>query len=393
MSLPLETKIVIVGAGPAGLALAICLAEHGVDFVLVDKLAAPQATSRAAAVHARTLEVLEPLGVTNALVNAGRQISAIVMQDRDKTLMRVGFEEIQSRYRYILALPQNETEAILTDRLTSIGGKIERGHEAVGLVQDRTGATVTVQDPDGMSTPVRARYVVGADGYRSVVRHASGIGFSPGTYAETFILADVHMDWPLPADEMRLFLAQDGLALVVPFSANRFRIVATVSDAPPQPSLADVQTILDGRGPRSSPAKLRNIIWSSRFRIHHGVAQHYRADRVFLAGDAAHVHSPAGGQGMNIGIQDAVALGNRLAPVINGEQPDAHLDGYETERRPVAKKVVAMTDQMTRMGTLTGPVGRGFRNLALRAADHLPAVRRMIAARMAELDSVGGPGD
>jgi 2-polyprenyl-6-methoxyphenol hydroxylase-like FAD-dependent oxidoreductase len=386
MKLPSETRVLIVGAGPSGLALGTCLAGHGVDFVLAEKLAAPQTASRAAAVHARTLEVLERLGVTDAMVSAGCAIPTVALHDRDATLLRIDFRQLRSRYQFILTLPQDETEAILAHRLGQLGGTVARGQEAVALVQDNGGVVATLRDHAGSLVPIRADYVVGADGYHSAVRQASGIGFSAGTYAETFILADVHMDWPLPPDELRLFLAPDGLLLVAPFSGNRFRIVATVAQAATEPSMGDVQAILDSRGPRSSQGRVRGVVWSSRFHIHHGVAERFRAGRIFLVGDAAHVHSPAGGQGMNIGIQDAVALGDRLAAVISGQQPDSHLDGYESERRPVAQKVVAMTDQMTRMGTLSSSLGQRLRNIGLMVAGHLPAARRKIATRMAELD-------
>nr|WP_294501959.1 FAD-dependent monooxygenase [uncultured Rhodopila sp.] len=389
MSLPSETEVLIVGAGPAGLAAAVTLAGQGVPFVLIDRLKAPETTSRAAAVHARTLEVLEKLGVAEAMVAAGRKVPAVVLRDRDTPLLRIDFSGIGSRYRFILTLPQNETEAILTARLAALGGRIERGQEAVALTPQDGAVSATVRDAAGAEAAVRARYVVGADGYHSLVREASGIGFAPGTYAQTFVLADVRMDWPLSPDEMQGLLAREGVALVVPFSAERFRIVATVADAPETPRLQDVQTLLNQRGP-SAPARVRDIIWSSRFRIHHGVAAHYRAGRAFLAGDAAHVHSPAGGQGMNIGIQDAVALGDRLAEVLAGRQPDAWLDGYETERRPVAEQVISLTDRMTRVGTMTSPAGQFVRNLMLRAVDHVPAARVRIAARMAELGPVTG---
>ena len=387
MPLPTETDILIVGAGPSGLALAACLAHQGIRSVLVDKLAAPQTTSRAAAIHARTLEVLEPLGITHALIAAGREMPSVSLHERDRTLLLVDFSHLPSRYKYILALPQDQTEAILTGRLTELGGSIERGQEVVALVREGDRATIRVRDAAGRSTTVRARYVIGADGYHSVVRQACGIRFKPGTYAESFILGDVRMEWPWDPRTMRLFLSAAGMVLVVPFSDSRFRIVATVDEAPERPTLEELQAILDQRGPQATPARVREVVWSSRFRIHHGVAAHYRSGCSFLVGDAAHVHSPAGGQGMNIGIQDAIALGNRLAAVISGQQPETHLDGYETERRPVAEKVVAMTDQMTRMGTLTSPVGRTLRNLGLRAVGHLPAVQRMMAARLAELDT------
>jgi 2-polyprenyl-6-methoxyphenol hydroxylase-like FAD-dependent oxidoreductase len=390
MSLPSETQVLIVGAGPAGLAAAVTLAGHGVPFVLVDRLTAPETTSRAAAVHARTLQVLEKLGVAETMVAAGLKVPAVVLRDRDTTLLRIDFSGIDSRYKFILALPQNETEAILTTRLAALGGRIERGQEAVAVTPEADSVSVTVRDEAGGQTAVRARYVVGADGYHSVVREASGIGFTPGTYAQSFVLADVHMDWPLPPDEMQGLLAREGVALVVPFSADRFRIVATADHAPETPGLQDVQTLLDQRGPLSAAARVRDIIWSSRFRIHHGVAAQYRSGRAFLAGDAAHVHSPAGGQGMNIGIQDAVALGERLAEVLAGRQPDAWLDGYERARRPVAEQVVALTDRMTRVGTMTGPAGQAVRNLMLRAIDHIPAAKARIAAQMAELGPAAG---
>jgi 2-polyprenyl-6-methoxyphenol hydroxylase-like FAD-dependent oxidoreductase len=380
-----ETEVLIVGAGPAGLTLAVTLAGDGIPFVLIDKLQARQTTSRAAAVHARTLEVLEKLGVTDTIVEAGRKIPQATLRDRDRVLLHIGFTEIQSRYRFILTLPQSETEAILTRRLEALGGRIERAREAVALTLDEDGITATLRDGGS----VRARYAAGADGYHSLVRQASGIGFAPGTYPQSFVLADVHMDWPLSSTEMQVFLAREGIALVAPFSDRRFRIVATADTAPETPTLADVQHILDRRGP-SAAARVRDVVWSSRFHIHHGVAARYRAGRAFLCGDAAHVHSPAGGQGMNIGIQDAVALGERLEAVIAGQQPDAWLDGYEAERRPVAQRIVSMTDRITRVGTLASPAGQFLRNLMLLAVDHLPAARARIASQMAELGPAAG---
>jgi 2-polyprenyl-6-methoxyphenol hydroxylase-like FAD-dependent oxidoreductase len=198
------------------------------------------------------------------------------------------------------------------------------------------------------------------------------------------------MDWPLSPDELQLFLARDGMALVAPFSERWFRIIATADDAPASADQAYVQAILDQRGPESARARVADVVWSSRFRIHHGIAARYRAGHALLAGEAAHVHSPAGGQGMNIGIQDAVALGERLAAVVKGQQPDAWLDGYETERRPIAEQVVALTDRMTRMGTMTSPAGQFVRNMVLRAVDRLPAARARIAAQMAELGPTTG---
>jgi 2-polyprenyl-6-methoxyphenol hydroxylase-like FAD-dependent oxidoreductase len=386
VALASETGIVIVGAGPTGLSLAASLAARDVPFVLVERLTAPAETSRAAAVHARTLEVLEILGVSDEMIASGRTIPSVTLRNGEQTLLRVGLDDLPTRYRFVLALPQNETEAILTRRLHQLGGRVERGQEVVAVVQDGAGVEVTLRDQAGSMVAVRARYVVGADGYHSIVRQASGIRFTAGTYAETFVLADVHLDWPLPSDEIQLFLAHHGLLLVVPFGDRRFRVVATEAEASASPSIGDVQALLDSRGPHASAAVVRDMIWSSRFHVHHGVAEHFRRGRIFLAGDAAHVHSPAGGQGMNIGIQDSLVLAEGLAAVMSGQQPDQHLDLYEKARRPVAEKVVTMTDQMTRMATLTNPVGQRLRDIGLMAAGHLPTLRHKIATRMAELD-------
>lgn len=386
MSDTAETQVVIVGAGPTGLTLAIRLAAAGIPFMLADKLTMPQATSRAAAIHARTLEVVEPLGVTDHLLAAGLRLPTASLRNRDRVLMRLDFSTLRTRYRFVLALQQDQTEAILARRLTTLGSTIERGWEAVHLQQDPDMTTLTLRDPAGGVKSVRARYVVAADGYHSMVRQAVGIGFDPGTYPESFILADVHMDWPFVPDEMVMFLARDGIALAVPLPGGHVRIVATADNAPVSPGLQDVQAMLNRRGPQAVPVPVHDVIWSSRFRIHHGLAARYRAGRVFLAGDAAHAHSPAGGQGMNTGIQDAVALGERLVAVINGRQPEAGLDSYEATRRPVAERVVGATDQMTRMVTLTGSGSQLIRSAALSLIGHVPVARRRIATMIAGLN-------
>lgn len=381
--LPETTQVLIVGAGPAGLALAATLAAKGVDFVVIDRLAQAQTTSRAAAIHARTLEVLEGIGASDALVAAGLQVPAFIAREGQKVLLTVSFADLPTRYPYVLMLPQSETEAILARRLEALGGTVHRACEAVDLRQEAEGVAVTVRQGDRDRT-VRARYLVGADGYHSLVRERAGIGLQAGTYAQSFMLGDVVMDWPLGTEAAQLFLAKEGLLLVAAFPHGRHRLIATLDEAPEQPTREDLQAILDARGLGAGMARIRAVQWSSRFRIHHGVAERFRAGRVFLVGDAAHVHSPAGGQGMNIGVQDACDLGERLAAVLQGAGASM-LDGYEVARRPVAERVVAQTDRLTRLVTLQGPVRREFRNLALEVVGHLPGLRRKLALQLAEL--------
>jgi 2-polyprenyl-6-methoxyphenol hydroxylase-like FAD-dependent oxidoreductase len=384
-SLPIATEVVIVGAGPTGLALACVLAQAGINFVLLDRLAEGANTSRAAVIHARTLEVLEELGVADRLVKLGRVVPKFTLRDRDRALASIYFDRLPTRYPYTLMLPQYKTEAILLERLRELGGDVHRPYVVENIQQDAGGVTLTIWAGGRPSQLLRARYVIGADGMQSVVREQAGIGFTGGRYAESFILADVHMDWPLSGDEVMLFLSPEGLAVVVQLPGGTFRIVATVDDAPEHPTLEDVQQILDRRGPTSGPVKVHDVVWSSRFRVHHRVADQYRKERVFLAGDAAHVHSPAGGQGMNTGIQDAIALGKLLAEVVAGKVAQCRLDLYEQKRRPVAARVVAFTDRMTRFATLRSTVGRKLRNLVLRIVGSVPALPAKFAYELSGL--------
>jgi 2-polyprenyl-6-methoxyphenol hydroxylase-like FAD-dependent oxidoreductase len=283
-------------------------------------------------------------------------------------------------------LPQDQTEAILREALQRNGVQISWEHELTAIDQDPGGATLTLRSGD-RDIQVRARYVVGADGAHSAVRTLSGIQFEGDTYPQSFVLADVDMAWPLSRDEVQLFFSPEGLVVVAPLPGERrHRIVATVDEAPPEPSPADVQALLDTRGPRQPRPVVENVVWSSRFRVHHRLAARHRSGSVFLAGDAAHVHSPAGGQGMNTGIQDAANLAWKLALVLHGQAGDALLDSYERERRAAAEGVVAMTHRMTRVATLRSRAQRIVRNVVMSGIGHIGALPRKMAGNLAQLD-------
>lgn len=397
----LDTDVLIIGAGPTGLALAATLTRKGISNIVVDKLASGQNTSRAAVIHAHTLEVLESIGASQRLAAEGLKLDRFSIRDRDEVLVRLRFDQLPSQYAHLLMLPQDRTEAILSGVLSEAQGTVgtvRRGVtvEAVKERDDGEGVTATLASPAGRQA-INARYVVGADGMNSLVRQTAGIGFTGASYGESFVLADVQMEWGHGRKEVMLFFSPAGLVVVAPLPApGRYRIVATLDNAPEQPGIADVQALLDARGPRERGGRITEVLWSSRFRLHHRVADHYRRGRLFLIGDAAHVHSPAGGQGMNTGLVDACVLGQLLADVISNRRAEGELDRYEALRRPAAIQVLGLAGRLTGMATMKHPVRRAIRNLMLRLVNRIPAARRRLEMNLsglsrraaAELDGV-----
>lgn len=376
-----DVDVLIVGAGPTGLTLAASLLLKGAAIALVDRQAEGANTSRAAAVNARTLEVLEALDVSRRLINEGIEAPRFTIRDGAKVLLPIDFSGLSTKYPFTLLIPQSTTERLLLDRVRELGGDVIRAKVLTTIAQDVDGATATFADGD----TIRARYVVGADGMHSTVREQAGIDFSGGSYEHSFVLADARLTGDTPTDEVKLFWAAEGLTVIAPLPDGSFRIVAPVDDAPDSPSARFVQDILDARGP--GDLAVTEVVWGSRFRIHHRVADTYRAGRILLAGDAAHVHSPAGGQGMNLGIQDAIALAEALAVALD-TGPDGGseraLDDYSAARRPIAQQVVALTDRLTELATLPRAL-RPLRNMFLGIAGRIPAARRMLAVRLSGL--------
>lgn len=373
-----DADVLIVGAGPAGLTLAAALQSRRIAHLVIDRQAEGHNSSRAAVVHARTLEVLEPLQVAQRLVARGVQARRFTIRDRDRVLVPIGFARLPTRYPYTLMVSQAVTEQILLERLTELGGHVARPLALVDLAQDELGVNALLSDGQRL----RTRYVVGADGMHSTVRERARIGFSGGSYDESFVLADIRAAGELPHDEVILYFSPAGMVVVAPLPDGVHRVVATVDEAPEHPDANFVQALLDTRGPQSRPARVREVLWGSRFRVHHRVADDYRAGRVLLAGDAAHVHSPAGGQGMNAGILDAMALAEALQRALSGDAQA--LDAYTAQRRPVAQQVVALADRLTRLATAPRLL-RPLRNLVLRTLASLPPMRRNLAWRLSGL--------
>lgn len=378
------SDVVIIGAGPTGLVLAAELRRQGVSPVVLDRLEAGANTSRAAVVHARTLEVLQPLGVTQELIASGVIVPTFRVRQRGLILASISFKDLRTPFPFTLMCPQNRTEAILLNRLESLAGSVYRPCEAVSVQGSQSGVEVKYTSEGAIKT-IHTKWLVGCDGGHSVVREQAGIPFDGSTYEESFILADVEMDWPLDRDEVSLFFSDKGLVVVAPLPNKHFRIVATVEKAKETPSLSDVQAVLEERGPEGTSILIRRLVWSSRFRVSHRVARQFRKGSILLAGDAAHVHSPAGGQGMNTGIQDAVSLATALCSVLRGEG-EAALEEWQASRRKIAQSVVAMTDRMTRVATATSPSMKRLRNAVIEIVGHIPLAQHALAKKLAELD-------
>lgn len=385
-----QTEVLIVGAGPVGLTLRLELERLGIAAVQVDQHATGLNTSRAAVIHARTLEVLEHCGVVPALLSKGIKVPDFRVRESERVLLHIGFEDIPSRYPFALMCPQNDTEAILHARLDALGAVIERPLRFLSADEGPHGMIAELALADGRTQSLSTRWIVGCDGAHSAVREQAGIAFEGDDYAEQFLLADVHMDWPLSRQEVSLFFSAAGLMVVAPLpepdggSRDRYRIVATVASAPAAPAIADIEALLRERGPHAAAAQVKALVWSSAFHLQHRVAAQVFKHRTLLCGDAAHVHSPAGGQGMNTGIQDAVALAPCLARAVR-HGDTAELTAWATRRHQIARDVVRMTDAMTRAATLTSPLSRALRDTALGLVGNSPYFQRKLAARLAEL--------
>ena len=351
---------------------------------MIDRQPAGANTSRACVVHAATMEALSPVGVTADLLKLGVKVPIFRVRDRDRTLLSIDFSDLETDYPFTLMCPQNEIEACLEAKLKGLGGSVLRGAELVSFAEQGDHVDCQVQS-NGETQSIRADWLVGCDGMHSLVRAEAGIPFVGGEYEQDFVLADVRMQWPLSREEVTLFYSPAGLMVVAPLPKDHYRIVATVDEAPEQLSPDFIQRLLDERGPLGGRTSLKELVWGSRFHIHHRVAQSSRKGRILLCGDSAHVHSPAGGQGMNTGIQDATKLAHELAALSdNGEST---IDEWARKRHRVAMGVVALTDRMTRLATVKSHWAQVLRNWAVSFAGHVPPVRNSLARKLAELDA------
>ena len=380
-----ENDVLIVGAGPTGLTLGAELKRLGVSALVVDRLEAGANTSRAVVIHARTLEVLESLGVTPRLLENGVRVPIFRARDRSRILATINFKDLETRYPFTLMCPQDRTEKILRQTLESLRATVERPCEVTSIhpMDDH----VEVQfKRGGRPNAARAKWLVGCDGAHSLIREQASISFEGGSYQESFVLGDVEMDWPISREEVTLFFSEKGFMVVGPLPGDptHHRIVATMEHASETPSVADFERILAERGPEDDSAAIRKLLWSSRFHLQHRVAKVLRKGRVLLAGDAAHVHSPAGGQGMNTGIQEAIALAGALKSALESGDDEA-LNVWQKRRLKIDHSVVNLTHRMTKVATASSPATKALRNTVIGIVGQVPMARHALAETLAEL--------
>ena len=360
----MSNLVLVVGAGPTGLTAALELARMGVAVRLIDKATEPATTSRAIGVQARTLELLHQRGLAEPLIARGLPTRHGHFYGEGKTLFRLDFAHVQSRFPFILFVSQVETEALLRDAIAAQGVAVEWGTEMIALAQGSPARAddlprAVLRHADGALEELRPAWIISAEGAHSVVRRTLGLPFEGAPVAKKFALGDMHVDGDLDPDELHIFSSGEGFLGMFPLGEGRFRLIA--SDAPRDgeaPSLAELQEIFDRRA--HLPARFRDLAWSSWFRINTRMVSRLRVGRFLLGGDAAHIHSPAGAQGMNTGMQDMINLGWKLARVVRGEAPATLLDSYEAERLPVIRDVLFGTEKLTDGMASTNPVRRAL---------------------------------
>ena len=355
-----QADVLVVGAGPTGLVLALWLTRLGVRVRIIDKTAEPGTTSRALAVQARTLELYGQLDLTDAIVAKGHQVPAVNLWVKGESAARISFGSVGSDltpYPFLHIFPQDRHERLLIERLEALGVRVERRTELIRFAEENSRVTARLRGPDGQEIDCVAAYIAGCDGARSIVRETIGTGFPGGTYRQLFYVADVDAAGPALNGELHIDLDEADFLGVFPLAGQgQARLIGTVRDE--RAGRADTLTFEDvsDRAISHLKVEVKKVNWFSTYHVHHRVTEHFRKGRAFLLGDAAHIHSPAGGQGMNTGIGDAINLAWKLAAVVAGRGGDNLLDSYEAERIGFARRLVATTDRVFSFATAEGKI-------------------------------------
>src|SRR5215471_1785082 len=381
-----DTDVLIVGAGPVGLFLANECARRGLRSRIVEANPTQSEHSKALAIFPRTLEILDMAGLVGPFLEKANRVTSVAVVTHGHRLANMRFAPEESPYRFVAMVPQDVSERLLVEQLKQRGGDVEYETKFVAAVQNGGDVSVTL-DQHGQRLEFTAGFVIGCDGAHSTVRHLLNLPFEGAEYPDSFVLADMETNDALPADQLQLCPSENGPVAIFPMSATRRRMVATVENKEHSredaPSLDLVRQILAQRAPRG--LEVRSLNWSTYFRIHHRQVAQLRERNMFIAGDAAHIHSPFGGQGMNTGLHDVWNLAWKLDLFLQGHGNDTLLDSYTAERRPVIKSVIETTDFLTKALGTPSKIAQVLRDAVIPMVSHLAPFQHAFVKKLSEL--------
>ena len=388
-----KVDVLISGAGPVGLTMANELVRHGISVRIVDKSAERTDKSKALVLWSRTLELFDHAGYVEPFLAAGMQAHGAQMSNGKDVIARISLDDIESVYPYALMIPQSDTERVLEEQLAKRGVKVERTVGLESFTDQGNQVQAVLRKASGESETLTADWLVGCDGAHSAVRHGLGFTFDGTTQPSDWYLADGHISGLEPQDRLHIFWHKDGILAFFPITEGRWRVIADLGPAQgdahcPDPTLQEVQALITLRG--TDGIVIKDAYWLAAFRINERKVSQYGRGRAFLAGDAAHIHSPAGGQGMNTGMQDAFNLAWKLSLVIGGVCKPSLLDSYSVERSAVGDMVLRNASRLTDAAIVRNPIIQGLRNTVVKFALGFPQLGHRVANLLAELD-IGYP--
>ena len=388
-----NVDVLISGAGPVGMTLANELTRYGVSVRIVDKAAERTDKSKALVLWSRSLELFDHAGYVDDFLSAGIQAHGANISNGEEVMARINLDGIDSVYPYALMIPQSETERVLEEHLAKRGVTVERNVALESFVDQGAQVQAALRKTSGETETLTADWLIGCDGAHSVVRHGLGFTFDGTTQPSDWLLADGHFTGLDAQDRLHIFWHKDGILAFFPITEGRWRVVADLGVAEgsthrADPTLEEIQALLTQRG--SGNINIKDAYWLAAFRINERKVSQYNRGRAFLAGDAAHIHSPAGGQGMNTGMQDAFNLAWKLSLVIGGVCKPSLLDSYSVERSAVGDQVLSNAGRMTEVAIIRNPIAQGLRNAAVKFAFGFPQLSHAAANTLAELD-IGYP--